>query len=72
MKKIIKIGVLYLSRLEIDDYDDNININMNSDKGEAKIFYDDNFLAIAINIIKNTMGIEVEIEFIKETEEEND
>lgn len=72
MKKVIKIGVLYLSRLEIDNYNDNITICMNSDKRESKEFYDDNFLAIAINIINNTLKLEVEVEFLKEEDIENE
>lgn len=72
MEKIIKIGVLYLSKLEIDSYDDNITISMNSDKTEAKTFYDDNFLAIAINIIHNTINAELELEIIEEKEGENE
>ncbi len=72
MKQIVRVGSLYLSRLEIDDYNDNININFDSDKRESKIFYDSNFLAIAINIINNTLKIEVEVEFLKEEERENE
>lgn len=72
MKKIIKIGVLYLSRIEIDDYADEISMSMNSDRRGAKIFYDDNFLAIAINIINNTIKTEVEVEILEEKEVEND
>lgn len=72
MAKIIKIGVLYLSRLEIDNYNDNITISMDSDKTEAKTFYDDNFLAIAINIIHNTINAELELEIIEEKEGKND
>lgn len=66
MKQIIRVGSLYLSRLEIDNYNDNININFDSDKNNSKIFYDSNFLAIAINIINNTLNLVVEVEFIKE------
>ena len=69
MKKIIKIGVLYLSRLEIDNYNDSVNMSLDSDRRESKVFYDDNFLAIAINIINNTIKTEVEIEFIEEKNE---
>ena len=72
MKKVIKIGVLYLSRLEIDIYNDSISMSMDSDIRESKIFYDDNFLAIAINIINNIIKTEVEIEFLEEKEGENE
>lgn len=72
MKKVIKIGVLYISSIDIDNYSDELTINMDSDKREAKIFYDDNFLAIAINIINNTIKTEVEIEILEKKEGENE
>ena len=72
MKKVIKIGVLYLSRLEIDNYNDEIDISMSSDRRESKIFYDDNFLAIAINIINNTIKTEVLVEILEDKEVENE
>ena len=72
MAKIIKIGVLYLSRLEIDNYNDSITISIDSDKREAKRFYDDNFLDIAMNIIHSTINATLELKIIEEKEEEND
>lgn len=68
MRQIIRVGSLYISRLEIDNYDDNISISFNSDKRNSKIFYDSNFIAIAISIINNTLKVEVEVELLKEEE----
>ena len=71
MRQIIRVGVLYLSRIEIDNYDDSINMGFDSDKNLAKVFDNTNFLSICINIINNTLKSEVEIEILKE-EGEND